>query len=127
MTPRPLDPRQMQVFTEKLLTIFNHGALALMLSLGHRAGLFDLLATLPPSTSKQLAQATGLQEHRVREWLGAMVTDGIVAYDPEIETYTLPPEHAAFLTRAAAPNPLTRFIQAAVGLGQEGQVDGKGK
>jgi 2-polyprenyl-3-methyl-5-hydroxy-6-metoxy-1,4-benzoquinol methylase len=37
------------------------------------------------------------------EWLGAMVTGRIVEYDPATQTYQLPPEHAASLTRAAGP------------------------
>ena len=33
-----------------------------------------------------------------------MVVGGIVEHDPEGGTYRLPPEHAAFLTRAATPD-----------------------
>ncbi|PMB38702.1 hypothetical protein CEN41_23215 [Fischerella thermalis CCMEE 5330] len=35
---------------------------------------------------------------------GAMVTGGIVEYDPSDRTYLLPPEHALFLTRSADIN-----------------------
>jgi hypothetical protein len=63
-----------------MLGILNDAALALMLSIGHRSGLFDAMAALPPSTSVQIADAAGLQERYVREWLGAMVTGGIMAY-----------------------------------------------
>ena len=38
-------------FAERLLGVLNEGALALMLSIGHRTGLFDAMAALPPSTS----------------------------------------------------------------------------
>ena len=37
----------------------------------------------------------------MREWLGAMVTGGIVEYDAARRRYRLPPEHAASLTREA--------------------------
>jgi 2-polyprenyl-3-methyl-5-hydroxy-6-metoxy-1,4-benzoquinol methylase len=40
----------------------------------------------------------------VREWLAAMVVGGVVEHDPQDGTYHLPPEHAAFLTRAATPD-----------------------
>jgi 2-polyprenyl-3-methyl-5-hydroxy-6-metoxy-1,4-benzoquinol methylase len=89
---------------EKMISVFNGAALALMTSIGHRTGLFDTLATLPPSTSEQIAEAAGLNERYVREWLGAMVTGGIVSYDPDAKAYHLPAEHAAFLTRSASPN-----------------------
>ena len=47
--------------------------------------------------------AAGLNERYVREWLGAMLTAGVVEHEPGSGTYTLPPEHAARLTRAASP------------------------
>ncbi|MDQ4107112.1 MAG: methyltransferase domain-containing protein, partial [Actinomycetota bacterium] len=75
-----------------------------MTSIGHRTGLFDALDGLPPSTSDRIAEAAGLDERYVREWLGAMVVGGIVEHDSEAGTYELPPEHAAFLTRAAPDN-----------------------
>jgi 2-polyprenyl-3-methyl-5-hydroxy-6-metoxy-1,4-benzoquinol methylase len=106
-----LDQTKVDTFANHLLTVLNHGALALMTSIGHRTGLFDTMASLPPSTSAQIAQAAGLQERYVREWLGAMVTGRIVDYDPTTDTYTLPPEHAASLTRAATPNNMAMFMQ----------------
>ena len=40
------------------------------------------MAKLPPSTRlREIAEAAGLNERYVREWLGAMVTGGIVEYD----------------------------------------------
>ena len=107
-----------QVFAEQALGIVNSGVLSLMLSVGHRTGLFDTLATLPPSTSDQIATAAGLQERYVREWLGAMVTGRVVEYDPATRTYHLPREHAASLTRAAGPDNLAEFAQYVSVLGQ---------
>jgi 2-polyprenyl-3-methyl-5-hydroxy-6-metoxy-1,4-benzoquinol methylase len=95
------------------LEILNAGALAIMTSIGHRTGLFDAMSELPPSTSEQIASAAGLNERYVREWLGAMVVGGTVEHDAESGTYFLPPEHAAWLTRAATPNNIavtTQFI-----------------
>ena len=82
-----------------------------MLSIGHRTGLLDTLATLPPETSEAIAQAAGLNERYVREWLGAMVTGHIVNYDSAHRTYFLPDEHAAFLTRSASPDNMASFMQ----------------
>jgi DNA-binding IclR family transcriptional regulator len=103
-----------------MLDILNHGALALMSSLGHRTRLFDVshrtrlfdvMSELPPSTSEQIAKSAELNERYVREWLGAMVAGSIVEYDPENKTYRLPPEHAAFLVRTAAPDNIAVFAQ----------------
>jgi len=85
-------------FSQSLVDVFNKSAIALALSLGHRCGIFEALAKLPASTSRQIADAAGLNERYVREWLGTMVTGRIVNYFPESKTYQLPEEHAAFLT-----------------------------
>jgi SAM-dependent methyltransferase len=92
----------------------------LMSSIGHRTGLFDTMEELPPSTSEQIAEAAGLNERYVREWLGAMVTGGIVRLNPETQRFHLPADHAAFLTRRAAPNNLAAFAQY---IGQLGAVE----
>ena len=118
MTTTTLDPTRAQAFAEQALGLVNSGVLSLMLSVGHRTGLFDTLATLPPSTSEQIAAAAGLNERYVREWLGAMVTGRIMEYEPAARTYWLPAEHAASLTRAAGPDNLALLAQLVALLGQ---------
>lgn len=106
-----VDAGKQALFEDRLVDTLNAGALCLMTSVGHRTGLFDAMDGMPPSTSPAIAAAASLNERYVREWLGAMVTGGFVDYDPESRTYRLPPEHAACLTRAAAPNNLAVFAQ----------------
>jgi len=106
-----IDQSKADEFADRMLNILNEGALALMSSLGHRTGLFDVMSDLPPSTSEQIANAAELNERYVREWLGAMVAGRVVDYDPENKTYQLPPEHAAFLIRTAAPDNMAVFAQ----------------
>ncbi len=104
MTTREIDQERAEAFAERMLGVVNGASVALMTSVGHRTGLFDAMSGLVPSTSNEIADAAGLNERYVREWLGAMVTGGIVEHDPEDATYSLPPEHAAWLTRAASPD-----------------------
>lgn len=111
------DEQKAEAFADQLLTALNNGGLCLMTSVGHRTGLFDTISTLPPSTSSQIAEAASLNERYVREWLGAMVTGGIVHFDPESGTFFLPPEHAAFLTRAAGGDNMAMYTQFIAGLG----------
>ena len=106
-----LDEAKAEAFAERLVGMLNSGALALMTSIGHRTGLFDAMAGLPPSTSGEIAEKAGLNERYVREWLGAMLTGGIVDCDAGGKQFSLPPEHAAFLTRAAAPDNIAAFAQ----------------
>lgn len=87
-----------EAFSEGLVETLNRSAVAMALSIGHRCGIFDTMAGLPASTSQQIADAAGLNERYVREWLGTMVTGRVVNYFPETRTYQLPAEHAAFLT-----------------------------
>lgn len=98
-------------FADKLVLTLNGAATALMISIGHRTGLFDAMADLPSSNVGQIAAAAGQNERYVREWLGAMVTGKIVDYDAQTQTYRLPKEHAAFLTRPSAPNNLAAMAQ----------------
>ncbi|MFO7445203.1 MAG: class I SAM-dependent methyltransferase [Ignavibacteriaceae bacterium] len=106
-----MDAQKAEDFAGKLLQVMNNGATALMISVGHRTGLFDTLKKMPPSTSHEIAEASGLNERYVREWLGAMTTGKIVEYNPETTTYSLPSEHAAFLTRDAGADNIAVFTQ----------------
>lgn len=103
---RTLNQSKAEQFSEQMLDTLNKAALALMTSIGHQTGLFDTMASLPPATSERIANAAGLNERYVREWLGAMTAGRFVEYDPPTKTYALPVEHAVFLTRAASPNNL---------------------
>ncbi len=94
-----------------VLRIVNDGMLSLMLSVGHRTGLFDVMAGGRPATSDEIAAAAGLDERYVREWLGAMACGRVVGYDPAEGTYRLPAEYAAFLARAAGPDNLALQAQ----------------
>jgi SAM-dependent methyltransferase len=88
------------------MDVLNGASVTLMTSIGHQVGLFDTMAGLPPATSQEIAGAASLNERYVREWLGAMLTGGVVDHDPTAGTYTLPAEHAAWLTRAAGTDNL---------------------
>jgi len=104
-------------FADRIVDVLNGAALALMTSIGHRTNLFDTMSALQPSSSASIAEAAGLEERYVREWLGAMVTGRIVDFDAGAGTYSLPPEHAAFLTRAAGADNLASLTQYVAMLG----------
>lgn len=120
-----IDPNAVDAFSERMIGMLNSAGLALMTSIGHRTGLFDTMARVPPSTHEEIAAAAGLNARYVQEWLGAMVTGRIVTYEPGPGLYHLPGEHAAALTRAAAPNNCAGFMQwvATLGAVESGIVD----
>lgn len=111
MSEESLDQTKIEAFGEKLIQILNHGAVGLMISIGHRTGLFDTMAQMTPATSEEIARRAELNERYVREWLATMVTARIVDYDADNSTYYLSREHAALLTRAAAPDNVAVFAQ----------------
>jgi SAM-dependent methyltransferase len=106
-----LNAAKVEQFGQKMLGVMNGAALSLMVSIGHRTGLFDTLSQMPPSTVEQIAERSGLNERYVREWLSAMFTGGIVDYVAELKVFWLPPEHAALLTRAAVPGNIAQSMQ----------------
>lgn len=103
---RNIDQVKSDAFADYMLDVLNHGALSLMISIGHKTRLFDIMSGMAPSTSEQIAGAAGLRERYVREWLAAMVTGRVIEYDPAQATYSLPAEYAAWLTRDAGTNNL---------------------
>ena len=100
-----------QEFAERIVGAVDTASLAILLSIGHQTHLLDTMAQLPPATSAQIADAAGLSERYVREWLGGVVAGRIVDYDPAAQTYSLPRHRAAVLTRAAGPDNLARVAQ----------------
>ena len=82
MSSTTYDETRAEAFAGRMLDLLNGGALAVMISVGHRTGLLDALAEHAGATSQELADAAGLDERYVREWLGAMTAGRIVELDP---------------------------------------------
>src|SRR5665809_26631 len=87
---------------------------------GDRLGLYRMLAERGPSTSSELANATGLSERYVREWLEQQATSGILEVgrtggDGATLTYSLPVGHDEALVDDASLNciaPLGQLVVA---------------
>ncbi len=112
MSETELDAGKIEAFGQRLMTMLNHALTVTSMSIGHRVGLFDAMSALiRPATSTEIAEAAGLQERYVREWLAVMVTAGVVDYHPHEAAYRLPPEHSALSTRAAGPDNFAAYTQ----------------
>lgn len=102
-------------FAQKMTDILNYGALNLAMGIGYKNRMFDVLDDLNhPATITEIAVASGLNRRYLKEWLGIMVMGRIIelSQTPDGEnTYFLPPEHAAFLTRNAGNNNLGVYTQ----------------
>ena len=86
-------------FQDYMTDTLNKGMLAIMLSIGHRTKLFDIMSALNnPSTSEEISLEAKLNERYVREWLGAMVVSRVIEYDAAHKTYWLDKEKMESLT-----------------------------
>jgi len=92
-------------FAQKMTDILNYGALNLAMGIGYGTGLFETLdAFTGPRPLGKIASAAGLDARYVREWLGVMVTGGIVECtegEHGEDVYFLPREHGDLITRRA--------------------------
>ena len=98
-------------FAERLVNALNEGALCVLLSIGHRTKLFDTLEQLGRVSSDELARAADLDERYVREWLHGLVVSKVIDYHRYDRTYTLPLEHANWLTRHSTEGNISVFAQ----------------
>lgn len=105
----------MSDFAKKMNDILNYGALNLAMAIGYKNRIFDVLEDLSnPATLLEIASASGLHRRYLKEWLGIMVTGGIIELfnDPtEEERYFLPPDHSALLTRKAESGNMGVYTQ----------------
>ncbi len=116
------DEMKANAFAESLLATLNHSAISIMISIGHRTGLFDIMNGMEPATSQEIARKANLDERYVREWLGAMSTAGIISVSDDSMYYHFPSEYASFLTREAGANNFALFFQY---IGIMGSVEDK--
>lgn len=104
-------------FGQRIAAAIDGASVTMLLSIGHRTGLFDTMAGLPPATSAEIAQAAGLQERYVREWLGGLVAGCVIDYDPAASTYVLPGHRVAVLTRAGGTRNLASVAMSLPSVG----------
>ncbi|XP_077865104.1 LOW QUALITY PROTEIN: S-adenosylmethionine-dependent methyltransferase Rv2258c-like [Saccoglossus kowalevskii] len=86
------------MFSRIILQHLNSGFLSVGIAFGSTTGLFQAMENMGEGkTSQEIADAAGLKERYVREWLGVMVTGKIVEMDDESETFNLPAHRANVL------------------------------
>ncbi|MCG8531433.1 MAG: class I SAM-dependent methyltransferase [Desulfovibrionales bacterium] len=72
------------LFGEKLSSILNYGALNAAMGIGYASGAFEALAQFDaPASCDDIAAAAGLDARYLLEWLGVMVSGGIVEVSVE--------------------------------------------
>ena len=102
---------------EDLTRAINGAGLCLLISIGHRVGLFDALASHPNARVEEIASYVQCHESYVAEWLASMVSAGFVRYDERLQAYNLCGGAVAMLCRSSYPNNLSVYTQYIAFLG----------
>ncbi|AFL50836.1 SAM-dependent methyltransferase [Sinorhizobium fredii] len=100
---RSVDAAKLDAFVARAIGDLSAGYGGVMVSLGHRLGLYKALAEAGPLTSRELASRAGCAERYVREWLGSQLAGGYVGYHAISDTYELAPEQALVLAEEDSP------------------------
>jgi len=87
-----------------------------MTNIGHKLGLYRVMAANGPINSDELARRTATNERSVREWLNGQVAGGYVRFEHNTNQYSLPPEHAFVLANPDSPAFLAPAFDVAASL-----------
>lgn len=118
-----IDPAKVEQFVGQALTELGATLNAALVVIGDRLGLYKAMADGRPVTPAQLAERTSTDERSVREWLNAQAAGGYVTYNADVETYTLPLEHAYVLADEDSPFFLPGAFELSAGaVADEGRI-----
>lgn len=92
-----MDKDRIKTFADQVFGDMAGAMTAGLAYIGVQTGLFRAMAGRGPMDAREAADASGLNDRYVEEWLKGMVCAGYVDYDPGNETYNLPDEHAFLL------------------------------
>jgi SAM-dependent methyltransferase len=103
MNARDIDSSKLEAFVNRAVGDLASAYGGVMVSLGHKLGLYKSLAGAGPVSAGELAARSGCAERYVREWLNAQAAAGYVDYHPASATYELAPEQAMVLADEDSP------------------------
>ena len=100
---RTIDSAKLDKFVDRVVSDLSAGYGGVMVSLGHRLGLYKAMADRGPLTSREIAARAGCAERYVREWLNSQVAGDYVTYHAVSGTYELTLEQAFVLANEESP------------------------
>ena len=102
-----VDETKLNELLSKIVGDMGAAAVAPLVILGDKLGLYQVLAAEGPLTSVQLAEQTGTTERYVREWCAAQAGSGYIQYDPESATFSMSAEQQAVFADGDSPACMT--------------------
>jgi SAM-dependent methyltransferase len=104
MTPQaPVDENKLNQFIGQMLGDLGGASSVAMVRLGDALGLYEALHAGGPMTCTQLANTAKVNERYLREWLSHQAASNYLAYDPNAQTFSLPPEQAMVFANQDSP------------------------
>ncbi|KGE02417.1 class I SAM-dependent methyltransferase [Rhizobium sp. YS-1r] len=103
LTTNSVDPAKLDAIVSRAIGDLSAGYGGVMVSIGHRLGLYKAMAGAGPLNSRELAARTGCAERYVREWLNSQVAGGYIAYHAISDSFELTPEQALVLANDESP------------------------
>jgi len=98
-----MDRERIAAFLERFVAYASGATTMGLLAVADRTGLLAWLGVNRSGTVEEVASGAGLEARYVRELLSGLAAAGALAYDPADGTFTMPPEHALFLSDPTSP------------------------
>lgn len=98
-----IDQARLEAFAMRAIGDLTTGYTGIMVSLGHKLGLYKAMAGAGPLSAKEVAKRARCGERYVREWLNAQAACGYLGYHARSDTYELSPEQAMVLADEDSP------------------------
>lgn len=98
-----IDPAKLDQLMGRVISDISAGYGGVMISLGHKLGLYQAMAGAGPLSAREVAARAKCAERYVREWLNAQMAGGYVLYHAVSDTYELTPEQAFVLADTESP------------------------
>jgi 2-polyprenyl-3-methyl-5-hydroxy-6-metoxy-1,4-benzoquinol methylase len=118
-----VDMDKLHAFVGQMLGDLGGAASIALVRLGDELGLYKTLHGKGPMTVAELAQAAGVHQRYLREWLSHQAASHYVDYDPATQKFSLPPEQAMVFAIDDSPVNLTgAFETMAALLGNQDKV-----
>lgn len=97
------NPSKLDTMVSRAMEDLSAAYAGVLISVGHKLGLYKAMADAGPLSTTELAQRTGCAERYIREWLNAQAAGGYVDYHSISNTYELTPEQALVLADVDSP------------------------
>lgn len=98
-----MDRQRIAAFLERFVGFASGATTMGLLAVADRSGLLSWLGEHGAGTADEIAAGAGLEERYVKEILSGLTAAGALGYDAHSGVFTLPDEHALFLSDPSSP------------------------